>query len=149
MGTPDWECHAPSHSNRRSLWQTRNDEADVSGHQKRRSDAWTIPIKVLRQYRLELSALGVTPVRAGVLLYLEQSPGTHAQHCARVLGVTSPTMSLMLRGLQRGGRVKRQRSPQDDRYVLLTLTRKGTDLVRRIRAHLNDPSTGKSSLSPS
>ena len=79
----------------------------MSGHQKQRFDARTIPIKVLRQYRPELSALGVTPVQADVLLYLEQSPGTYAQHCARVLGVTGHTMSHMMRCLQQGGRVKR------------------------------------------
>ncbi|UVT20091.1 MAG: winged helix DNA-binding protein [Nitrospira sp.] len=56
-------------------------------------------------------------------------------------------MSYVIRSLQQNRLIRKQRSPQDDRYVLLTLTRKGMNLVRRIRAQLKTGATGKVSLS--
>lgn len=94
-------------------------------------------VRFLREYREELSLLDVTPSQACVLLYVDRYPGIFIRRCARALGVTDPAIGYIIKRIEQRGWVRKQRAPHDDRYVLLTATRKGTDLVRKIR-HLLD-----------
>lgn len=93
---------------------------------------WQVSLQLLREYRAELSAFAVTPPQAAALLYLQHNPGSSIRQCARVVGVTAPTMGEIVKRIQQKGWLRKQRAPQDDRYVLLTVTPKGTHRVRKI-----------------
>ena len=95
-------------------------------------------LDLLREYHEELFALGVTPAQARILLYLLQHPTSYRRQCAKAFGVTAPTVGLTVHALQKKRWVTKQRSPQDDRYVFLMLTRKGRNLARKIQARLSD-----------
>ena len=79
-----------------------------------------------------MSAFEVTPLQAAALLYLQHNPGSYIRQCAKVVGVRNWTMGDIVKRLERQGRLRKHRAPQDDRKVLLTVTGKGTDLVRKI-----------------
>jgi DNA-binding MarR family transcriptional regulator len=87
---------------------------------------------MLQQYRVELSDLGVTPIQAGVLLYLQRYPGSYCQSMADDLGRDASWIGVVVRDLHRQGWLKKQRAPCDDSYVFLRVTRKGAALARAI-----------------
>jgi DNA-binding MarR family transcriptional regulator len=58
---------------------------------------------------------------------------TYQNRIRKELGVSAPTVSKMLRALERDGFVRRSRLPfQDRRQVLVELTRKARGLLRRV-----------------
>ncbi len=95
-----------------------------------------LSVGFLREYHECLSALDVTPAQAQVLLYLQQHPGSYILQCARAFGRTGRAVGLTVHELQHKRWVTKQRAPQDDRCVLLTVTRKGTYLTKRITRQL-------------
>ena len=97
---------------------------------------WRVRLRILRHYRVELSDLGVTPTQAGILLYLHRYPGTYRQSVADALGIDAAWTGTVIRVLHQKGWLKKQRAPCDDSYVLLTVTRKGTDFVNKITRRL-------------
>ena len=90
----------------------------------------------LREYHEELVALGVTPAQARILIYLLPHPGSYRRQCAKAFGVTAPSVGFTLYELQQKRWVTKQRAPQDDRYVFLTLTPKGRNLAKMIQKRL-------------
>lgn len=101
------------------------------------SREWRVCLRWLHAYREELSDLGVTPAQARALLYLQRNPESSIQQCAQVFGVAGSTMGQLVRKLYRKGWVTKQRSPHDDRYVLLSLTPKGHILTWLLHKQLN------------
>lgn len=93
---------------------------------------WRARLRRFHEHRVELSAMGVTPIQAGVLLYLQRHPGSYRQRVADALGSDTAWTGLLIRALQHNGWVTRQRAPHHDSYVLLTLTQKGHALTRLI-----------------
>jgi DNA-binding MarR family transcriptional regulator len=85
---------------------------------------------MLHQYRDTLSAIGVTPTHASILLYLQRNPGTYRQRIADAFGIDAAWTGIVIRVLQQKGWVRRQRALHHDSYVLLTLTQKGQKLAR-------------------
>ena len=69
--------------------------------------------------------------QASVLDHLDGVEGTSLLDLARHMGVTASTMSLMVDRLERGGYVRRERSPQDGRRVDLRLTKSGVRVKRQ------------------
>jgi DNA-binding MarR family transcriptional regulator len=100
-------------------------------------------MELLREYREQLFVLGVTPVQARILLYLERNPRSYIMQCARAFGLTGRSVGYPVRVLERKRWVTKQPAPQDDRYVVLTLTPKGTDLARAIKQHVDSPAWRK------
>lgn len=98
---------------------------------------WRVRLGLLREYRDQLFVLGVTPAQARILLYLQRNPNSYIIQCARAFGLTNRTVGYPVRVLAQRRWVTKRRAPQDDRYVLLTLTSKGTALARAIRQHLD------------
>ena len=94
-------------------------------------------LRWLNAYREELAELGVTPAQARALLYLQRNPDSSIQQCAGMFGVVGSTMSQLVRGLHHKGWVTKQRSSQDDRYVLLALPPKGHILAWLLHKQLN------------
>ena len=69
--------------------------------------------------------------QASVLDHLDDVEGTSLLALARHMGVTASTMSLMVDRLERGGYVRRERSPQDGRRVDLRLTAAGVGIKKQ------------------
>lgn len=97
---------------------------------------WRVRLKLLQACRIELADIGMTPTQACVLLYVQRYPGTYQRRVADTFGMDAGSIGMVLRIAQGKGWVRRQRDPEDDRCVLITLTPKGTALVRQIRQRL-------------
>jgi DNA-binding MarR family transcriptional regulator len=69
--------------------------------------------------------------QASVLDHLDDVEGTSLLGLAQHMGVTASTMSLMVDRLERGGYVRRERSPQDGRRVDLRLTEAGVGIKKQ------------------
>ena len=93
---------------------------------------WQVSLRILHDYPVELLAFEVTPRQAGALLYLQENPGSHIRQCAKTFGVTGPAMGVLINRLHQNGWLRKQRASRDDRYVILTVTREGTELVKKI-----------------
>lgn len=100
---------------------------------------WQVRLALLREYHDELFAIGVTPGQARILLYIEEHPRCYLQQCARALGLTSRAVGYPVQLFVQRQWMTRRRAPQDDRYVFLTLTRKGQALIRKIHKVLKGP----------
>jgi len=84
-----------------------------------------------RHVRDEKTQVLLSARQASVLDHLDDVEGTSLLALARHMGVTASTMSLMVDRLERGGYVRRERSPQDGRRVDLRLTTAGVRIKRQ------------------
>jgi MarR family transcriptional regulator, organic hydroperoxide resistance regulator len=84
-----------------------------------------------RHVRDEKTNAQLSSHQASVLDHLDDVEGTSLLALARHMGVTASTMSLMVDRLERGGYVRRERSPQDKRRVDLRLTPAGTGIKKQ------------------
>jgi MarR family transcriptional regulator, organic hydroperoxide resistance regulator len=69
--------------------------------------------------------------QASVLDHLDDVEGTSLLDLAKHMGVTPSTMSLMVDRLERGGYVRRDRSPDDGRRVDLRVTPAGVRIKKQ------------------
>ncbi|WP_457631289.1 MarR family winged helix-turn-helix transcriptional regulator [Oceanithermus sp.] len=76
---------------------------------------------------------GVSPAMMPIINHLAEDPGCSVRDLARALGLTTPTVSVSLRRLERQGLVMRRPHPRDNRAVRLFLTPAGEELHRRVR----------------
>jgi DNA-binding MarR family transcriptional regulator len=84
-----------------------------------------------RHVRDEQSQKHLSARQASVLDHLDEVEGTSLLALARHMGVTASTMSLMVDRLERGGYVRRERSPADGRRVDLRLTPAGVGIKKQ------------------
>lgn len=93
----------------------------------------------LRVARTALIRYGLTPARFDLLYAIQgehhprelrDPPSLWQSALRRVLGVTAPTVSRMLRSLEDLGLVRRWRDGRDTRQRVVALTRKGYALLR-------------------
>jgi DNA-binding MarR family transcriptional regulator len=68
---------------------------------------------------------------------LDAQPRRTVRELAEVAGVTQPTVTRALDGLQRQGLVRRVASPDDRRCVLVELTEQGDEVLASERARLD------------
>ena len=71
----------------------------------------------------------VTPGQFGVLTLIEGNPGLNQSALANALGIERSTMVAVINGLQDRDLVLRTESQADRRSYVLSLTRKGKDLL--------------------
>jgi DNA-binding MarR family transcriptional regulator len=72
----------------------------------------------------------VTPARYDLLRVIDAYGGSCARwRVVKVLGVSGPVVSRMVKALEELGLVKRKREPHDRRYVCIELTAKGREEV--------------------
>ena len=89
--------------------------------------------KVVGLYTPVLKPLGLTYTQYIVLLVLWEKDGlTVGEICDR-LCLDSGTLSPLLKKLQQADLVKKQRSQEDDRVVLVSLTEKGRSLQQQAK----------------
>ena len=112
------------------------------------SEALTLLELVLQlhgEFRRSLEPIHVTPLQAGVMLYLSRHADAKLTDASTALGVRSPTLSVVVKALERKRWVTRQYSIEDRRAVCLSLSRQGKALARRIKDRVHDV---KSDLTP-
>ncbi|HEV8325843.1 MAG TPA: MarR family transcriptional regulator [Nitrospiraceae bacterium] len=93
------------------------------------------------EFRRSLEPIRVTPLQAGVLLYLHRHRDAKLMDAAAALRVRQPTLSEVVNGLVRKRWVTKRRSVMDPRAVCLSLSRRGLVLTRKIEAHVRQVST--------
>ena len=101
-----------------------------NGHEK-----LTLLELVLRlegDFRRSLEPIRVTPLQAGVILFLCRHPDAKLTGAAAALGVSSPTLSVVVADLVRKRWVTKHYSVEDRRAVCLSLSRRGTTLTQQI-----------------
>jgi DNA-binding MarR family transcriptional regulator len=91
-------------------------------------EALTVLELVLRlegEFRRSLEPLRVTPLQAGVLLFLHRHAEARLTDAAAALRVPPPTLSAVVTDLVRKRWVTKRRSVMDSRVVHLRLSRRG------------------------
>ena len=91
-------------------------------------------LHLLRRLRTEDEALGVSPPRLSALSVIVLAGPIGIGALAATEGVTAPTMSRLVDGLEREGLVRRGLDPSDARGVLVRATAKGTKALTKGRA---------------
>ena len=102
-------------------------------------------LRVQGEFRRSLDPIRVTPLQAGVLLFLGRHANAKLTDAADALCVREPTLSEVVKYLVRKRWVAKRRSLTDSRAVCLSLSRRGETLVQRIEGQLRHV---KSDLTP-
>lgn len=98
-------------------------------------EAQTLLELVLRlegDFRRSLEPIRVTPLQAGVLLFLSRHANATLTNAATSLGVRLPTLSVVVKDLLRKRWVIKRYSVEDRRAVDLRLSRQGLVITRKI-----------------
>ncbi len=77
----------------------------------------------------------VSPAHLALLEYVSEAPGCGVQDIASGLRLSSPTVSVAVRHLERAGWLQRQPNPHDRRAVQLFLTPAGEAVYQRAQAY--------------
>ena len=99
----------------------------MRGGEHNSDEALTLLEVVLRvegEFRRSLEPIRVTPLQAGVLLYLQRHMDARVTDAATALRVRVPTLSGVVKDLVRKRWVTKQRSVTDTRAVCLSLSRR-------------------------
>lgn len=84
--------------------------------------------EILRQYRPFLDALDLTYTQYAVMMALWETPVLSVSELGRTLFLDSGTLTPLLKKLECKGYVKRERSSDDERIVMISITQPGLDL---------------------
>ena len=87
-------------------------------------------------FRRCLEPILVTPLQAGVILYLQRHMGAKLTDAAAAVCVREPTLSTVVKDLVRKRWVTKRRSLTDSRAVCLALSRQGEAMARKIEAQV-------------
>jgi DNA-binding MarR family transcriptional regulator len=102
----------------------------------RRMAGFNIHMIDLLQYQLfyeQFGGKGFTPAVYSTLLTIRENPGIRHGALADALMVQRPNMTTLLNSLERDGYVSRKPSPDDKRWVVLSLTEQGERAVAQMR----------------
>ena len=88
-------------------------------------------------FRRRLATLRVTPLQAGVMLYLQRHADAKMKDTASALAIQVPTLTAVIKDLVRERWVTRRRALHDDRAVCLRLSRQGVVVARKIKDHVD------------
>ena len=95
-------------------------------------------LRLQSDFRQQLAPLRVTPIQAGVILYLHRHPLAKVKDAAAAVSVRSPTITPVINDLVFKRWVTRHRSPDDRRALYMRLTQRGEILARRIKERIRD-----------
>jgi DNA-binding MarR family transcriptional regulator len=93
-------------------------------------------------FRQRLEPIHVTPLQAGLLLFLCRHADASVTEAAAVLGVTGSTLSGVIKDLVRKRWVIKRYSSEDHRTVCLSLSRRGLVMTRKIEVQVRGVSMG-------
>src|SRR5213593_389252 len=94
------------------------------------------------EFRRSLEPIRVTPLQAGVLLFLRRHADARVTDTATALRVRLPTLSEVVNDLVRKRWVTRRRSVTDTRVVHLRLSQRGQVITRKIDNQVRQVNTG-------
>lgn len=83
---------------------------------------------ITREYQPFLDRLGITYPQYLVLMILWQEDGVPVNDIAKKLILNTNTITPLLKRMEKEGIIKRKRSREDERKVIVQLTPKGRDL---------------------
>jgi DNA-binding MarR family transcriptional regulator len=89
-------------------------------------------------FRRSLEPIRVTPLQAGVLLYLQRHIDASVTDAATALRLRLPTLSEVVKDLVRKRWVTKRYSVEDRRAVCLRLSRRGQVITRKIENQVRD-----------
>ena len=121
----------------------RDDALSMPGVKHKGQDKPTlleVGLRVQGNFRSRLAPLRVTPLQAGVMLYLYRQRGAKMKDAA-ALGVQPPTVTRVIHDLVRKRWVTNRRSIHDDRTLCLRLSRQGEVIARRIKNQVDRSET--------
>jgi DNA-binding MarR family transcriptional regulator len=95
-------------------------------------------IHLLRRLREADARTGMTPARLSALSVLVFGGPCTLSALAKSEGVTAPTMTRLVQGLESDGLVVRRSAPDDRRAAILRSSKRGTDILREGRARRVD-----------
>jgi len=93
------------------------------------------------EFRRSLEPIRVTPLQAGMLLYLQRHTDAKLTDAAAALCLRLPTLSEVVKDLVRNRWVTNRRSVEDRRAVCLSLSRRGQALAQKIEGQVQRVST--------
>ena len=107
-----------------------------------------VVLRVHGNFRRQLAPLGVTPLQAGVMLYLQRHLDAKMKDTAAALGVQPPTLTAVIDDLVRKHWVTRRRALHDDRAVCVRLSRQGAVVAGKIQdqVHRCEADMGRGNL---
>jgi DNA-binding MarR family transcriptional regulator len=111
-----------------------------NGHEER--TLLELVLQLHSEFRKSLEPVHVTPLQAGVMLFLRRHADAGVTDAATALRVRQPTMVEVVKDLVRKCWVTNRRSVEDRRTVCLRLTRQGKVLERKIESQVRQVSTG-------
>ena len=88
------------------------------------------------EFRRSLEPIRVTPLQAGVILFLRRHTDAKLTDAAAALRVRLPTLSEVVKDLVRKRWVTKRRSVTDTRAVCLSLSRRGNALALQIEKRI-------------
>lgn len=88
--------------------------------------------EVVRKYKPDLDALGLTYTQYISMMVLWDRAPMRVKDLGEALYLDSGTLTPLLKKLEKAGWVVRQRDPQDERSVILTLTEAGRALREQV-----------------
>jgi DNA-binding MarR family transcriptional regulator len=94
------------------------------------------------EFRRSLEPIRVTPLQAGVLLFLRRHAEARVTDTASALRLRPPTLSEVVNDLVRKRWVTKRRSVTDTRVVHLSLSRRGLVITRKIENQVRRVSRG-------
>jgi DNA-binding MarR family transcriptional regulator len=94
------------------------------------------------EFRRSLEPIRVTPLQAGVLLFLRRHAEARVTDAATALRLRPPTLSEVVNDLVRTRWVTKRRSVTETRVVHLSLSRRGRVLAQKIEEQVRQVSTG-------
>lgn len=98
------------------------------GYRIRRAQLW-----VFRDVSQRLAPFDISPAQFSVLSVIDANPGVNQLAIAQVLSIERAGLGRMVDHLERRGLVTRAESSINRRYYLLHLTRKGAELLGRLK----------------
>jgi len=90
------------------------------------------------EFRKCLEPIGVTPLQAGVIFYLQQHMDANMTDTAAALSVRGPTLSEVVKALVRNRWVIKRRSVTDSRVVHVRLSQRGKALAVKIEQQVRE-----------
>jgi len=95
-----------------------------------------VVLRVQGEFRRSLEPIRVTPLQAGMLLYLQRHTDAKLTDAAAALCLRLPTLSDVVKDLVRKRWVTKRRSVTDTRVVHLRLSRRGETLTQKIEGQV-------------
>jgi DNA-binding MarR family transcriptional regulator len=105
-----------------------------------------VVLQVQGDFRRRLEPIGVTPLQAGVMRYLQRHPDAKMKDTAAALDVKPPTLTAVIDDLAHKRWLTRQRALHDDRAVCVLLSRQGLVDAGKVKTHIRDVQSDLTSL---